>query len=138
MYVIKLVWTVKAEKIQGQNKESYTRNKDDKQRQYLESILQDHLVLFLKLIRNIYQQVLVSNNEKGRNILWLKLCSSIAAKTLVTFYKVWVATASSWIPNELGNVYHIWRWSSYIAHEVGNIFNFKIKIVSLFIEFVLI
>ena len=33
-----------------------TRNWDDKQRQYLESLLQDHRVWFVKLIRNIDQQ----------------------------------------------------------------------------------
>ena len=49
--------------------------------------------------------------------------------TLVTFYKVWVGAASSWISNKLG-IYPICRWSWYIATKVGEIDKFIIKIVS--------
>ena len=137
---------------------SITRCSDDKQRQYAESIHQDHHVSFVKLIRNIYQQglgtfrwtflrnrtrrsltypwpwrhkTLLSEHDfctqtrKSTNqIAWFHVSSMIfviralskvlclqglvhqlSAQTLVTFYKVWVGAASSWISNKLGNVY---------------------------------
>ena len=53
----------------------------------------------------------------------------LAAKTLVD---VGVAAVSSWIPNELGNAYHICRRSWCIATKVDEIDNFQIKIVLFF------
>ena len=37
-----------------------SKHKDDKQRQFPESKLQNHCVLFVKLIRNVHQQGLVT------------------------------------------------------------------------------
>ena len=48
--------TVKANNLQRQIKNDITCNQDEKQRRYLNSILQDRHVLFVKLIRIIHQQ----------------------------------------------------------------------------------
>ena len=64
----------------------------------------------------------------------IPLVDQLYTQTLVAFYKVWVGAASSWISNKLGNIYPICRWSWYIATKVGEIYNFKIKIVSFVID----
>ena len=50
--------------------------------------------------------------EKERDVLWQTSGSSISTQTLVTFYKVWVGAARSWISNKLGNIYPICRWTT--------------------------
>ena len=100
-----------------------TKN-EDKQRQYLVSILQDHRVLLLKLIRNIYQQSLGIFRWffflKGRHVLWRSLVNQLSAQTLVRFYKIGVAAASSWIRMS---------WEMFIQHagEAGILIIPKLK-----------
>ena len=72
--------------------------------------------------------------KKDDTFFDITLVQQLSAQSLVTFNKVWVAAASSRIPNESENVYFICRRSWYIATKVGEIDNFKIKIVSFVID----
>lgn len=54
-YYQSMIKIFKGKHIQIQQMDSITRNEDDKQRQYIEYILQGRHVIFLKLIRNIYK-----------------------------------------------------------------------------------
>ena len=54
LYEIDLIVKIKFNN--DKQKNTNTRYSDDKQSQFPESILQDHRVVFVKLIRHVYQQ----------------------------------------------------------------------------------
>lgn len=80
------------------------------------------------------KKFLVSSNElfceKGRDLfLQYPGSSTFWSDTGDFLCKVWVAAASYHKPNDFGNGYPICRWSWYITAKVGEIDNYKIKVV---------